>query len=79
MKKFILRQWLKFGRNKAIKKKLFLKDDKIDLHISASIGTATFPIDAKNKDDLIKVADANMYKFKSRVRNKVTRLPIRNR
>ncbi|MBI5748046.1 MAG: sensor domain-containing diguanylate cyclase [Nitrospinae bacterium] len=64
---------------KAIKKKLFLKEDKINLHVSASIGTATFPMDAKNREDLIKVADVNMYKFKSRVRNKVTRLPIRNR
>jgi diguanylate cyclase (GGDEF)-like protein len=64
---------------KAIKKRVFLRNDKINLHITASIGTATFPTDAKNKDDLIKAADANMYRFKRNVRNKVARLIIKKR
>jgi len=39
------------------------------LHISASIGIALYPDDATNMDDLIKYADAAMYKAKDEGRN----------
>lgn len=37
---------------------------EIDLYISVSIGTALYPDDGKSLNDLIKIADRNMYKFK---------------
>jgi diguanylate cyclase (GGDEF)-like protein len=36
----------------------------VDVYISVSIGTALYPDDGTSLNDLIKVADRNMYKFK---------------
>jgi len=46
-----------------------IKIDTHMLHISASIGIALYPDDATSMDDLIKYADAAMYKAKDEGRN----------
>ena len=45
--------------------------DTIDVSISASFGIATYPTHAINKDDLIRQADAAMYRVKSTTKNAV--------
>jgi diguanylate cyclase (GGDEF)-like protein len=45
--------------------------DNIDVSISASFGIATYPTHAINKDDLIRQADAAMYRVKSTTKNAV--------
>ncbi len=40
-------------------------------HVTVSIGVATFPIDAHNKEDLIHKADMALYKAKAKGRNRV--------
>ncbi|HXH38190.1 MAG TPA: GGDEF domain-containing protein [Thermoanaerobaculia bacterium] len=45
--------------------------DGIDISISASFGIATFPTHGTQKDDLIRQADAAMYRVKSTTKNAV--------
>src|SRR5258706_7109902 len=45
--------------------------DNIDISISASFGIATFPTHGLTKDDLIRQADAAMYRVKSTTKNAV--------
>ncbi|MGB3939884.1 MAG: sensor domain-containing diguanylate cyclase [Candidatus Manganitrophaceae bacterium] len=49
----------------------FLKKEGLSLHLSASFGIAGFPEHAKNKTDLIRLADQAMYKAKVMGRDKV--------
>lgn len=49
-----------------IKNDLILTLNDVTLTISISVGTATYPTDAQKLDDLIHVADSNMYKNKVR-------------
>lgn len=53
---------------KIIEKTALLNDSHIKIHLTASIGVASYPSDAKSKDDLIKVADDNMYKIKNHIK-----------
>ena len=55
----------------AIEKNIFLKQEKLEVHFTASFGVATFPDDAQTKDDLIRAADEAMYKVKNTTRNRV--------
>jgi len=50
----------------------FLTDEKINLNISASIGLATFPDDAKTKRDLLAAADKCLFRSKKRGKNCIT-------
>ncbi|HBG45647.1 MAG TPA: sensor domain-containing diguanylate cyclase [Deltaproteobacteria bacterium] len=50
---------------------VFLKDDGLNLHLTASFGVATFPWDARDKDELIQKADHAMYDVKNRTRDGV--------
>lgn len=54
-----------------IRENLFLADDGINIRLTASLGYATFPDDAKDKDELIKKADNAMYHVKNTTRNGV--------
>lgn len=56
----------------AIETNPFLKRDGHAIHFTASLGVATYPIDADSKDELIKMADHAMYDSKKISRNKVT-------
>ncbi len=49
----------------------FLTDESLNLHITASIGLATYPTDAKSKAELIRLADEAMYLVKNTSRNNV--------
>ncbi len=49
----------------------FLREEGINLHLTASFGVASFPRDAKSKEDLIQMADHAMYEIKNSSRNGV--------
>lgn len=49
----------------------FLKEEQLNLKLTASVGFATYPDDAKDKDDLIRKADNAMYSVKNTTRNNV--------
>lgn len=49
----------------------FLKKEGLSIHLSASFGIAGFPEHAKNKTDLIRLADQAMYKAKVMGRDKI--------
>ncbi|MFO8056197.1 MAG: sensor domain-containing diguanylate cyclase [bacterium] len=50
---------------------VFFQKEGLDIRITASFGIATYPEDAMNKDDLIKLADQAMYRVKERTRNDI--------
>ncbi|MBI5560977.1 MAG: sensor domain-containing diguanylate cyclase [Deltaproteobacteria bacterium] len=54
-----------------IKENLFLKEDGINCRITVSIGVASYPRDAKDKLELIHLADRAMYAVKNRSRDGV--------
>jgi len=54
-----------------IKSKEFITFDGEQFHLSISIGVASFPEHARNKDDIIKMADFMMYQAKSEGRGRV--------
>jgi two-component system cell cycle response regulator len=56
---------------KAMTSAVFHLGDSIDISISASFGIATFPTHGLTKDDLIRQADAAMYRVKSTTKNAV--------
>lgn len=49
----------------------FLKEEGLDISITASFGIAAFPEDAQNKEDLIRKADMAMYEVKQTTRNAI--------
>jgi diguanylate cyclase (GGDEF)-like protein len=49
----------------------FRDDNDVSFKMTASFGIATFPDDAKTKDDLIRLADQAMYRVKETSRNAV--------
>lgn len=55
----------------AIKAHLFLGREGLAIRITASIGVATYPQDAKNREELIEQADHAMYRSKEATRDAV--------
>ena len=51
---------------RALNHSCFLIEENINLHLTASYGIATLPEDAKNKADLLKLADAALFSSKGR-------------
>ena len=51
---------------RAINHSCFLFEENINLHLTASYGIATLPEDAKNKTDLLKLADTALFSSKGR-------------
>ncbi len=49
----------------------FLTDEGLSLHVTASIGLASYPSDAKTKAELIRLSDEAMYLVKNTCRNNV--------
>jgi len=49
----------------------FLKDEELDLKVSASFGVATYPSDAKSAHDIIRQADEMMYLVKNSTRDSI--------
>lgn len=54
-----------------IERHLFLKQEGLSLRLTASLGVASFPHDAQSKDELLKLADAAMYRGKFATKNTV--------
>lgn len=56
-------------RKKIEKEKIVLR--RQDTHITVSIGIASIPIDTKDEDELVQIADKAMYKAKEKGRNRI--------
>ena len=54
-----------------IKAASFLTEEEINLRVTASFGVASYPRDAKNKTELLALADAAMYRIKETSRDSV--------
>jgi diguanylate cyclase (GGDEF)-like protein len=54
----------------------FLKDEGLNLKITASIGVATYPLHTRERKELLKMADRAMYTAKDISKNKVYLAPI---
>lgn len=54
-----------------IKNTVFLQEEGLKIHQTASFGVASFPADANNKLDLIRLADRAMYNVKNTTRDGV--------
>ncbi len=61
---------------KKVEENVFLKNEGLNLKITVSIGLASFPMHAKDKDDLLEIADHAMYYGKETSRNTVYLAPI---
>ncbi len=56
---------------KSIKKKIFNIDNNKEFKLSVSLGVATYPEDAKTKEEILDIADRMMYKAKNAGRGRV--------
>lgn len=56
---------------KALVAAAFVIDDNVEISVTASFGIATYPTHGLTKDDLIRQADAAMYRVKSTTKNAV--------
>lgn len=56
---------------KAIELFTFVKNEGLNLKLTASFGVATYPESAKSKEELLRIADESMYRVKHRTRNGV--------
>ncbi|MGC1292673.1 MAG: sensor domain-containing diguanylate cyclase [Candidatus Acidiferrales bacterium] len=54
-----------------IKKTSWLKDEGLDIHLTASVGVASFPVDSADKAGLLHLADEAMYLVKNTTRDRV--------
>lgn len=54
----------------------FMKEEGLDVRVTASIGMSTFPIHTKDKKELLKMADKAMYQAKDISRNTVYLAPV---
>ncbi len=57
---------------KAIREHVFLKEEGINVKITASFGIASYPDHAKSKRDLIRLSDEAMYRVKNMNRDGIT-------
>lgn len=55
----------------ALNETAFLTSENLNLRITASFGIATFPEDAKTKEDVIRMADQAMYRVKRSTRDAI--------
>ena len=55
----------------AMEEKVFLKQEGYMIRVTASFGVATYPENAKTKEELLKIADKAMYRGKNTTRNVV--------
>ena len=57
--------------HKLIRETVWLKESGINVHITASIGVASYPTDSRTKAELLHLADEAMYLVKNTTRDKV--------
>jgi len=55
----------------SLNEEVFLKNEGLHIQITASFGIATFPDDAKTKEDVIRMADQAMYRVKRSTRDDI--------
>lgn len=55
----------------ALNQNVFLKNERLNIRVTASFGIATFPEDAKSKEDVIRMADQAMYRVKRTTRDDI--------
>jgi diguanylate cyclase (GGDEF)-like protein len=63
----LVAQRLRYALNGTV----FLRNEKLNIRITASFGIATFPEDAKSKEDVIRLADQAMYRVKRSTRDDI--------
>lgn len=61
---------------KNINKHVFLKNEGLNLKLTASFGVASYPESAHSKDELLRLADEAMYKVKNRSRDGVYSISV---
>ncbi len=54
-----------------VNEKKFMAEEGLNLHLTASIGLATYPVDATTKAEMIRLADEAMYLVKNTSRNNI--------
>jgi diguanylate cyclase (GGDEF)-like protein len=54
---------------KSMERKAFLKEEGLKIRLTASFGVASFPDDARRKEELLKIADKAMYSGKFSTKN----------
>jgi diguanylate cyclase (GGDEF)-like protein len=54
-----------------IREHLWLQPEGLKIHITASVGVASYPADAKSKVELLHLADEAMYSVKNSTRDAV--------
>ena len=57
--------------HKLIREMVWLKDSGINVHITASVGVASYPTDSRTKAELLHLADEAMYAVKNSTRDSV--------
>jgi diguanylate cyclase (GGDEF)-like protein len=57
--------------HRIIRESAWLKDTHVDIHITASVGVASYPTDSNNKAGLLHLADEAMYLVKNTTRDSV--------
>ncbi len=62
----VARRLLTTFRNSA-----FLKDEDLNLNVRASLGMATYPVDARSAHEIIRIADEHMYMVKNSTRDNI--------
>src|SRR5437660_6919505 len=55
----------------SMRETLYLRDDRLDLNVRASLGLATYPDDAKSAHEIIRQADEMMYSVKNTTRDNI--------
>jgi len=58
--------------HRQIKDAVWLKDEKLNIRITSSVGVASYPADSKIKADLLHLADEAMYSVKNSTRDSVS-------
>jgi len=56
---------------RSIQKMVYLKDEELDIRLTASFGVTSYPEACRSRDDLLKLADEAMYMAKASNRNSV--------
>jgi diguanylate cyclase (GGDEF)-like protein len=57
--------------HKLVRETVWLKDAGINVHITASVGVASYPSDSRTKAELLHLADEAMYAVKNSTRDSV--------
>jgi diguanylate cyclase (GGDEF)-like protein len=64
---------------KNLNQAVFFQKEGINVKVTASFGLATYPDDALNKEDIIKMADQAMYRVKESTRDAIAQAGVENK